>query len=91
MSFRFRAIPQKICFSKLFVEHLQRRSIQPTAKGVLGCPVKEVWIKGDRISGLVHHDILHLSGQITIIPNCPVIWKILGLFSSPISREIDHP
>ena len=21
----------------------------------------------------------------------PVIWKILGLFSSPISREIDHP
>ena len=20
----------------------------------------------------------------------PVIWKILGLFSSPISREIDH-
>ncbi len=21
----------------------------------------------------------------------PVIWKIVGLFSSPISREIDHP
>ena len=21
----------------------------------------------------------------------PVIWKILGLFSSSISREIDHP
>ena len=24
-------------------------------------------------------------------PTYPVIWKILGLFSSPISREIDHP
>ena len=23
--------------------------------------------------------------------NYPVIWKILGLFSSPISGEIDHP
>ena len=23
--------------------------------------------------------------------NYPVIWKILGLSSSPISREIDHP
>ena len=23
--------------------------------------------------------------------NYPVIWKILGLFSSPISREINHP
>ena len=23
--------------------------------------------------------------------NYPVIWKILGLFSSPIRREIDHP
>ena len=23
--------------------------------------------------------------------NYPMIWKILGLFSSPISREIDHP
>ena len=24
-------------------------------------------------------------------PSYPVIWRILGLFSSPISREIDHP
>ena len=24
-------------------------------------------------------------------PNYPVIWKILGLFSSPTSGEIDHP
>ena len=34
---------------------------------------------------------LQTSHIISSHPNYPVIWKILGLFSSPIRREIDHP
>ena len=66
-------------------------SLNLTLELLFFVPQRVVWMIRCHQAGKRDHETTWHAVFFSFIYNYPVIWKILRLFSSPMSREIDHP